>query len=282
MKTKTFTISYLIVFVFGGLILVLMSDDGQHYLSTSIISLIVFFISYIGLVFLICFILGSIIFGISTLFSSNGNFKSYVFYPTLIIMILLILGQLFSRFDSFSQNSNGNIISETNIDRKKLFSSDDYYHSIEDDFAVVFPSDPQIHTAENQMITAKTYQASEILDEGIIQYSITITFNKSGEPFAESESDKEKFLTDGLNEYMKSLKYEDNIRKDKYYKFLDKYTALNFFFLFTYEGIIFLNRGIFFLKDDKVYRISVSYSDSIKDIMNERYNKFVSTFTLIE
>lgn len=205
-----------------------------------------------------------------------------------VVMYALLIGALLritSWFIPDSSSITGNSTFEQNNQTSENLKLDNekfsFYQSQKDNFIVFFPTEPSVSTAENALVIANSYQSQEIIGDGFIQYSVTVTKKKDNQPFITFETSSKEFLRNTLNSYMNNLGNNPQILYSEYFKFLDKYEAIRFKVNFVYQGIRLFNEGIFFVNKSTVFRLTISYTQTLETQIENKYLNFVNSFSLI-
>ena len=147
-------------------------------------------------------------------------------------------------------------------------------------FAVDFPGTPQIVSGKDQHWSVKAFQVGERVGEGGLLFSVNLARLAIGGTLVVRGIEPLTILRGQVDSFCKSLGGTPEGISVSETKFDNRYPALEYSCGIGRGEMTFMNEGWMILQPDRVVRISVSYSEGLRETASLRFREFLKSLAL--
>lgn len=157
---------------------------------------------------------------------------------------------------------------------ERTFKSDD------EGFAVDFPGKPEIRTGKDQHWSVKAFQVGERVGDGGVLYSVNLSRLAIGGKLVGQGVAPLAILDGQVKAFCSTLGTTPEGVSISETKFDKRYLALEYSCRGSLGGGPIINEGWMIMQPDRVVRISVSYSEDLRESGSQRYRMFLRSLAL--
>lgn len=150
------------------------------------------------------------------------------------------------------------------------------WHNPRREYSALFPTKPNKLTATMEGVNAVAYQSAVKTDSGSAMYSITVTPIPPG-----GLGNGEKFFIENAHvAFVESLGPSDEDGTTSWGQFEKGSERLTYEMKYSADNVLFSTLGFWFVHDDTVIRVSVTYEDAMGYADRRIVRRFPNTFHL--
>lgn len=154
------------------------------------------------------------------------------------------------------------------------------FKSEDEGFAVDFPDKPEIRAGKDKHWAVKAFQVGERIGEGGMLYSVGLSRLAIGGKLVGQGVEPLAILTGQVRGFCSSIGGTPEGVSLSEAKFDNRYPALEYSCAGTLSEQSVINEGWMILQPDRVVRVSVSYSEELREAVSPRCRKFLRSLAL--
>lgn len=200
-------------------------------------------------------------------------------YITIIVITLIISLFYFERLNKTDYEYQTSIVRTFN-DYNFDINSDSTYNFYADDFTCFFPIIPIIQELNTETVDGRHFFALD--SSKYLLYSINVVYRDDGFKI-EDYDDNETFLTTYIDQYLKNAKFmiDPKLIHLSKKQFKSKYDGMEFKAITNVKDTPLYQQGVFFIKGEHLFKLAINYPLKSKQIAENKYSQFISSFNFI-